>query len=115
MVRLHALQSIAVHSAALEVNGTLFRSNGSLNRAARPESMAHPTPGVRVVGAESAGAGLAGLETGRRLCDFKVDNGTLVIQALDGIRVAVFRKLDGAIVGVKGALVFTNLKVFQRC
>jgi hypothetical protein len=41
VVRLHALQSMAQHAAALHIDLSLFRDDGALDAASRPEVVVH--------------------------------------------------------------------------
>lgn len=113
-MRLHALQSERVHGLALEVNGAIGSGDGALGRTARPESVAHGSPGVLEVGAILCRAALAGLEARSSPGDLEVDDRPRVVHALDGVFVSIFRELERAVVGVAGGLVLVEFEVVQR-
>ena len=110
---LHALQRIRVQTPALEVQGAVLGGDGALGDATRPESVAHGSPRVVEVGAEERLAGLSALEAGGSASDLEVDNGLLVVHALDGVRVAIFGKLEGAVVSVEAGVVLAETEVAQ--
>ena len=85
VVGLHDLDGVRVQRAALEVDGAIGRGDGALNGASRPECMSHNAPRVLQIGAELCRARLAGLKSRCGLCDLDVDDGPLVVHALDGV------------------------------
>ena len=113
MVRLHALESVDKHGASLAVDGTIRSRHGALGDTPGPENVAHGTPRVGKVGAEECCSRGANLEAGRCPLDGQVDDRSFIVQRLDCIRVSIFRKLDGAIGGVKAGLVLTELVVVE--
>lgn len=113
VVGLHALQSVDEEGLALEVDGALLGGDGALGDASRPERMPHRAPRVLQVGTEEGLARGADLEAGGCSGHLEVDDGSLVVHALDGVKGAIFRKLDGAVVGIKGRLVLAEVDVVE--
>jgi hypothetical protein len=113
VVRLHALQRVRVHGAALDVEGAFLRGDGALDGGPGPEGVAHRAPRVLEVGAEERRARLAGLEARSGAGDLEVHDGLLVDEALDGVRVAVLGQLEGAVVGVEGRVVLAEADVAE--
>mgnify|MGYP005989161241 CR=1 FL=1 len=114
MVRLHALDGIHVESLALEVNGALLGQNGAFTGAARPEGVAHPSPGVFGVGSVRGSTSLASLVARGSLGDLEVDNGLLVVHALDGPGVSILGEFESAVVSEEVDLVLGDFEVGQR-
>lgn len=113
VVGLHALEGVGEQRAALEVDGALLDRDGALGDAAGPEGVSHGAPGLGEVGAEERLAGLADLEARRGAGDLEVDDGTVVVHALDGVVGAVVGQLDGAVIGVEVVLVVAQLDVVE--
>lgn len=113
VVWLHALQSHDEHGLTLKFNRSLLGSDGSLGSTSWPESMAHDAPRVGEVGTEKSLASLAGLETGGQPLDSQVDDCLVVVHRLDGIGCSIFRKLDGAVIGIEGRLVFAEVVIVE--
>ena len=111
---LHALQSVGVQSLALEVNWSLLGGDGTLGCASWPESVAQGSPRVLGIGSEQRSAGLSALYAWGGTGNLQVDNGALVVCALDGVGVAVLGKLERAVVGVECRLVRAEVDVVQR-
>ena len=101
MVRLHALQSMAQHTASVNLDLALLCDDGALDAAARPEVVVHVAPGLLGVGSIVAGAVLATLEAGGGAGELCVDETGVVDGSLDGVRLAILGKLDGDAVGVE--------------
>lgn len=115
MVRLHALKSVHKERPALEVDGALLDRDGTFGHAARPEGMSQGTPRVLHIRSEQGLACGADVETRGGTGNLEVDNGSLVVQALDGVKGAVLGQLDGAIVGVETRPILAELLVVERC
>lgn len=113
MVGLHALQSIGVESPALEVNRTLLGGNSALAHTSGPNGVPHCAPRVCWVGSEDSVACLSGVEARGCPCDLEVDNGSLIVQALDGVESAILGQLESAVVGIEAGLVLAKIMVVQ--
>ena len=69
-----------------------------------------------MVGAVQGLAGLTGMESGGFASDLKVNDGLLIVHALNGVCVAVFGQLDRAVIGIERGLVFAEVGVAEgRC
>jgi hypothetical protein len=58
-------------------------------------------------------AGLSALEGRGSASDLEVDNGLLVVHALDGVRGAILGKLERAVVSVEAGMVLAEADVVQ--
>lgn len=113
-MRLHALDSVDVEGLASKVNLALLGGDGASSGAPGPEGVAHGAPGVCQVGSEECLARLARLEARALAGDLEVDNGPLVIMALDGIVGAILGELEGTVVGVEIGVILAEVDVVQR-
>lgn len=85
----HPLQRVDEESPACKVVGFVFCSDTSLDRAPRPESMAHGTPRFGRIGAKIRRAILAHKQAGCLSRKFQIDQAVGVDCRLDRIRSAV--------------------------
>lgn len=104
VVWLHSLESVAQHASALDINFSLLGDDGTLDAASWPEVVVHGAPGRLGVGAVVGCAILSTHEAGSSPGELDVDHAVVVHSCLDGVRVAVFRKLDRDAIGVEGML-----------
>lgn len=115
VVRLHALKGVDIKATALEIKRTLLGGDGALGHASRPKDVSHGAPWVLEVSAIQSLSGGAGLEAGRGAGELEVDDGPLVIHALDGIKGAILGQLDGEVVGVEARHVLAKVMVAEGC
>jgi hypothetical protein len=104
VVRLHSLQGMAQHAAALHVDLSLLGDDRALDAASRPEVVVHRPPWRLRVCAVVRCAVLSTHKARRSPGELAVDHAFLVHSRLDGVRVAVLRELDGHTVGIEGVL-----------
>jgi hypothetical protein len=113
VVRLHALKSIDVQGLTLEVNRSILGGDGTFGNATRPEGMSQGSPWVFEVGAVQGCACGTNLEARGSAGDLQVDDGVLVVHALDGVVCAILGQLEGAVIGVKTRLVLAEILVVE--
>ena len=114
MVRLHALQSHAEHTATCEVDRFPMGDDSALNLCAGPECVPHRSPRSLRIGAIFGCAIRSAHEARSRSLELDVYVGLLVTCRLDVVGRAIFRELDGEAVGEEGELVIVKAVVLKR-
>lgn len=98
---LHSLKGVDKYSATLEINSLLCSLDGSLHGAARPEGMAHGTPGVLGIGSKVCRSILADDEARRGAGECQVHQAVLIDCRFEGVGVSVFVEGQREVVGSK--------------
>ena len=113
VVRLHSLQSEAIHGPALEVDLPLLSDYPALGTVSRPKDVTHRAPRSLRIRSVVTRPVLSTHEARRCPCNLHIHQSILIGGRLDGVVRSIFGKLDREAVGVKGVLVLIEAVVLE--